>query len=203
MTSVGFIFNNVPKLRLCYNLPPRHSYLEWSAMCTDTETCCKRSWNHHRQLSTTWMKKQTENEPPVKWLWVLMLFCPWQEKSSSEGSGFCIERWNKTEGKEDQSTHTESLARFSFLPHVYWTHPDFLSAHQADSNSSRETQNQRDIGSSPPPPQVSACHCLLLSKLSEHDQRTLGCAFQYQGQGPSHPDIHASKLSLHYAAFHS
>lgn len=151
MTSVSFIFNNVPKLRLCYNLPPGIHI--WSdLLCV---LILKHAANGPETTTDNWLRVGWKSRLKTNLLlsdfecW----YCSAHDRKNhllSERSGFCIERGNKMEGREDQSTHAQSLAQFSFLPHVYWMHPDFLSAHQADSNSSRETQNQRDIGSSLP-----------------------------------------------------
>ena len=81
--------------------------------------------------------------------------------------------------------------------------PDFMSAHQADSNSSRETQAKRDFDSSLP--LSPCCHCLLLSKQSERGPRgprLLELCFPISGAA-TFSSTNPCKRSLHYAAFHS
>ena len=76
--------------------------------------------------------------------------------------------------------------------------PDFMSAHQADSNSSRETQGKRDFDSSPPPESLLVIVCSWVSKVNmvREVQGCWSCVFQSQGRPPSHQQIHASVLCI-------
>lgn len=113
---------------------------------------------------------------------------------------FVFKKKNEMEEREreKESAHTESLSLFTFSSCVYWIDPYFMSAHQADSNSSRETQGKRDFDSSPPPKSLPVIVCSWVSKVNMVREvwGCWSCVFQSQGQPPSHQQIHASILRI-------
>lgn len=78
----------------------------------------------------------------------------WQQKTPAFSNAW---NWCKTiEGDGRKRERKRECAQraypcLHFHPVSTGLIPDFMSAHQADSNSSRETQAKRDFDSSPPP----------------------------------------------------
>lgn len=172
-------------------------------MCTDTETCCNGpETTIHNWLRAEWKSSLKTN---------LLLsdfecwYCFIPDRNNhllSKRSGFYIQRWNEMEEREKPSTDIESLLSLHFHSMSTGLIPDFLSAYQADSNSSKEPQNRGTLVH-PSPKSLPVIVCSWVSRVNMA-REAWGFWVVFSNLKGRDLLIHASmKLSGYSAAFHS
>lgn len=200
-TSISFIFINMPKLWLSESIPREYSYLQWSNIHTDIGTLC----------NTVLKSPHTIHEKQCGFaLKMILLFsdfecwafsCSWQQKTPTLSNAWNLCKKIEWDGRKRARKRVPAQRAYPclhFHPVSTGLIPYFMSPHQADSNSSRETRGKRDFDSSPPPKSLPVIVCSWVSKVNMVREvwGCRSCVFQPQGRPPSHQQIHAGILCI-------